>query len=56
MTPLPIYLQPDLSALGTVLPKSFSGASSYNNRLDIREIKAKSVRALSRYFGKKFYC
>ena len=48
------YLQQYFSALGTVLSKSFTGAFSYNSRLDVREVSAKSVRALSRYFGKKF--
>ena len=32
------YLQHDFSALGTVLPKSFTGAFSNNNRLDVREV------------------
>ena len=32
--------------------KSFTGAFSSNSGLDVRE--AKSVRALSRYFGMKF--
>ena len=40
--------------LGTVLPKSFTGALSSNSRLDAREVEAKSVRALSGYFGMKF--
>ena len=34
--------------------KSFSGAFSSNSRLDIREGKTESVRALSKYFGIKF--
>ena len=38
------------SALGTVLPKSLK----IDSRLDVREVKAGSVRALSRYFGMKF--
>ena len=49
------YLQQYFSALGTVLSKSFTGAFSYNSRLDVREVSVKSVRALSRYFGKKFF-
>ena len=49
------YLQQYFSALGTVLSKSFTGAFFYNSRLDVREVSAKSVRALSRYFGKKFF-
>ena len=32
------HLQPDFSALRTVLPKSFTGAFFYNNRLDVREV------------------
>ena len=32
------YLQQYLSALGTVLPKSFTGAFSSNSRLDVREV------------------
>ena len=34
--------------------KSFSGAFSSNSRLDIREVKTESVRALSGYSGIKF--
>ena len=34
--------------------KSFLGAFSSNSRLDIREVKTDSVRALSGYFGIKF--
>ena len=50
MTPLSIIL----AAL--FLPmKSFSaGAFSSNSRLDVREVKTDSVRALSGYFGIKF--
>ena len=51
MTLLPILHAAEFfSALGTVLPKSLKIAS----RLDVREVKAGSVRALSRYFGMKF--
>ena len=32
------YLQQYFSALGTVLPKSFTGAFSYNSRLDVSEV------------------
>ena len=46
------YMQP---ALGTLLSKSFSGAFSSNSRVDVREVKAKSIRALSRYFGMKVF-
>ena len=46
-----IYLQQYFSALGTVLPKSFMGAFSSNSGLDVSEFYAKSVIALSRYFG-----
>ena len=39
MTPLPILLATVfLEALGTVLPKSFTGAFSHNSRLDVREV------------------
>ena len=38
ITPLPIYLQQYLSALGAVLPKSFTRAFSSNSRLDVREV------------------
>ena len=48
-----LYLQQHFS-LGTVLPKSFTEAFSSNSRLDVREIKTESVRALRRYFGIKF--
>ena len=48
-----LYLQQYLS-LGTVLPKSFTGAFSSNSRLDDREVKTESVRPLSRYFRRKF--
>ena len=41
-------------SVGTVLPKSITGAFSSNSRLDVREVKTESVRALSRYFGIKF--
>ena len=40
--------------MGTVLLKSITGAFSSNSRLDVREVKTESVRALSRYFGIKF--
>ena len=49
MTPLPIIL----AALFLTM-KSFSGAFSSNSRLDVREVKTESVRALRRYFGIKF--
>ena len=49
LTPLPITL----AALFLTV-KSFSGAFSSNSRLDIREGKTESVRALSKYFGIKF--
>ena len=43
-------------ALGTALTKSFKGAFFRQyGLLDVREAKAESVRALSRYFGMKFY-
>ena len=48
-----LYLQQYFS-LGTVLLKSITGAFSSNSRLDVREVKTESVRALSRYFGMKF--
>ena len=41
-------------AVRTVLPKSITGAFSSNSRLDVRQVKTESVRALSRYFGIKF--
>ena len=42
-------------SVGTVLPKlAITGAFSSNSRLDVREVKTESVRALSRYFGIKF--
>ena len=34
--------------------ESITGAFSSNSRLDVREVKTESVRALSRYFGIKF--
>ena len=49
MTPLPIIL----AALFLTM-KSFLGAFSSNSRLDVREVKTESVRALSGYFGIKF--
>ena len=49
------YMQPYFSALGTLLSKSFAGAFSSNSRVDVREVKAKSIRALSRYFGMKVF-
>ena len=48
------YLQQCISALRTVLPKSFTGAFSSNDGLNVREVEAKSVRALSKYFKMKF--
>ena len=41
-------------SVGTVLPKSITGAFSSNSRLDVREVKPEYVRGLSRYFGIKF--
>ena len=41
-------------SVGTVLPKSITGAFSSNSRLDVREVKTGYVTALSRYFGIKF--
>ena len=49
LTPLPITL-----AVLFLTVKAFSGAFSSNSRLDIREGKTESVRALSKYFGIKF--
>ena len=49
MTPLAIIL----AALFLTV-KSFLGAFSSNSRLDVREVKTESVRALSGYFGIKF--
>ena len=54
MKPLPIMLAAIFLRVGTVLPKSITGAFSSNSRLDVREVKTESVRALSRYFGIKF--
>ena len=48
-----LYLQQYFS-VGTVLLKSITGAFSSNSRLDVREVKTESVRALSGYFGIKF--
>ena len=36
--------------MGIVVSKSITGAFSSNSRLDVREVKTESVRALSRYF------
>ena len=41
--------------MGTVLLKSITGAFSSNRRLNVREVKTESVRALSRHFGIKFF-
>ena len=50
MTPLSIIV-----ATLFLTMKSFSaGAFSSNSRLDVREVKTESVRALSGYFGIKF--
>ena len=38
MTPLPILLQQYFLALGSVLPKPFTGALSSNSRLGVREV------------------
>ena len=40
--------------VGTVLPKSTTGAFSSNSRFDVDEVKTGSVTVLSRYFGIKF--
>ena len=48
------YLQQYFSALGTVLPKSFTVAFSCNSCLKACKVYAKSIRALSKYFGMKF--
>ena len=50
------YFQQYFLALGTVLLKSFTGAFSSNNCLDVREVKAQSVRAFLRdILGWSFY-
>ena len=49
MTPLPVIL----AALFLTM-KSFLGAFSSNGRLDVREVKTESVRALLGYFEIKF--
>lgn len=55
LTPLPVLLAAvNFSALGTVLPKSFTGAFSSDSRLDVCEVYVEPVKALSRYFGMKF--
>ena len=56
MTLLPIlHAAIYISTLGTILSKSFTGAFSSNSGFDVREVYAKSVRALSRYFGMKIF-
>ena len=49
MTPLPIIL---VALFINMI--SFLGAFSSNSRLDVREAKTESVRALLGYFGIKF--
>ena len=49
-----LYLQQYFS-VGTVLLKSITGAFSSNRRLNVREVKTESVRALSSHFGIKFF-
>ena len=41
--------------MGTVLLKSITGAFSSHRRLNVREVKTESVRALSSHFGIKFF-
>ena len=59
MTPLPIIkelnqLLPIILAALFLTVKSFLGTFSSNSRLDVREVKTESVRALSGYFRIKF--
>ena len=56
MTPFPILLAAVcfFSKQGTIFPKSFAGALSSNSRLDVSDVLAESVRALSSYFRIKF--
>ena len=54
MTPLPNLLAAIFLALRTVLTKSFTEAFSSNSRLNVREVKTETVRALLGYFGMKF--
>ena len=44
----------EMKPLPILLAKSITGAFYSNSRLDVREVKTESVRALSRYFGIKF--
>ena len=44
------YLRRYFSAKWTLLPESLTGAFSSNSCLDVSGVKAKSIRALSRYF------
>ena len=55
MTPLPILLAAILLGTGNFPHKIIHGSFLLQYvRLDVVEVKAESVRALSRYFGMKF--
>ena len=55
MTPLSIVLAAIFLGTGNrVRTKSFTGDFFSNSRLDVREVKTESIRALSGYFGLKF--
>ena len=54
MTLLPNLLSAVFLGTGNCSFKSFTGAFSSNYFFDVREVYAKSVRTLSRYFGIKF--
>ena len=56
MTPLRILLAAVFLGTGNCVLKSFTGAFSSNGRLDVREVYAKSVGALLRYFRMNIYC
>ena len=51
MTPLPIILAAIFLTRNCSYKIVHGTAFSSNNRLDVRELKTESVRALSRYFG-----
>ena len=51
MTPLPVLLAAQyFLALGTVLPKSFTGALSSNSRLDVRKSLSEICKSVIEIF------
>ena len=55
MKPLHIVFAAIFLGTGNCSYKSFTQTFSSNSHLDVREVKAETVRVLLGYFGMKFY-